>query len=175
MDFIFNGTDVAQRCDAMEQQGFAVAFAIYQRSERDFLSALFGESLTFVLLNVPEELLAEKINARTTQKAQSKGMTLTQYINAFHPGNTVDVVSKSVQELISVAKKLEGTAQAEAVTQAISVGRTKLGKGERCGSISVACWFSNANSYAASAPVFGYIAPAPAVTLPRQRQRCTPH
>jgi hypothetical protein len=86
------GTDVAQRCGAMEQQEFAVAFAIYQRSERDFLRALFGESLTFVLLNVPEELLAERIIARTTQKAESKGMTFEQYINAFHPGNTVEQV-----------------------------------------------------------------------------------
>ena len=33
------GTDVEQRCGAMEQQEFAVAFAIYQRSERDFLRA----------------------------------------------------------------------------------------------------------------------------------------
>ena len=86
------GTDVVQRCFALRHQDFSVAFAIYQQSERDFPRSLFGGSLTFVLLNVPEELLAERIKTRATQKAESKGMSLTQYINAFHLGRTVDQV-----------------------------------------------------------------------------------
>ena len=86
------GTDVVQRCVALRHQDFSVAFAIYQRSERDFLLSLFRGSLTFVLLNVPEELLAERIKTRATQKAESQGMSLTQYINAFNPGRTVDQV-----------------------------------------------------------------------------------
>ena len=70
---------------ALRHQDFSVAFAIYQHSERDFLRSLFGRSLTFVLLNVPEDLLAERIKTR-------KGTSLTQYINAFHPVRTVDQV-----------------------------------------------------------------------------------
>ena len=61
--------------------------------QRDFLRALFAESLIVVLLNT-EEFLAERITVRTIQKGQLNGMTLTQYINAFLPGSTIEQVSE---------------------------------------------------------------------------------
>ena len=58
------------------------------RRERDeiclnFFRALFAENLTFALLGVLEEFLAEEDHRSRTHNPQSKSMTLTQYINAF--------------------------------------------------------------------------------------------
>merc|ERR1712176_920635 len=81
--------DISERCGGMPDEAFTIAFAIYQRSERDYLRSLFGDSLTFVLLNVPEELLAERVEKRTIKKAESKGQTLEEYMGVFHPGKSV--------------------------------------------------------------------------------------
>jgi len=84
--------DIASRCGTMREQDFIITFAVYQRSERDYLREMLGRNLTFLLLNVPEELLAERIHDRTRHKAKEKGMTLEEYCSAFHPGKTATEV-----------------------------------------------------------------------------------
>jgi len=88
-------------CEAIktqtDQNGYdkwVIPFAVYREAERDFVRKMLGGAgdVTFILLNVPEAVLAERVYNRTVNKAKEQGMTLEQYFARFHPGKTIQQV-----------------------------------------------------------------------------------
>mmetsp|Transcript_80488 Transcript_80488/g.239870 ORF Transcript_80488/g.239870 Transcript_80488/m.239870 type:complete len:620 (+) Transcript_80488:73-1932(+) len=88
---------IAARTAQSGEEKWVIPFAVYREVERDFVRrSLAGVGdVTFVLLNVPEEVLAERVYNRTVKKAQDQGMTLEEYFCRFHPGKTVQQVLDS--------------------------------------------------------------------------------
>eukprot|EP00927_Polykrikos_kofoidii_P067687 TRINITY_DN63136_c0_g1_i1.p1 TRINITY_DN63136_c0_g1~~TRINITY_DN63136_c0_g1_i1.p1 ORF type:complete len:531 (+),score=84.31 TRINITY_DN63136_c0_g1_i1:90-1682(+) len=73
---------------------WVIPFAVYREVERDFIRKSLGDDgdVTFVLLNVPEEILGERVHMRTEKKAKEQGLTLEEYMGRFQPGKTVQEV-----------------------------------------------------------------------------------
>jgi len=73
---------------------WVIPFAVYRQVERDFVRRSLADAgdVTFILLNVPEEVLAERVYNRTAKRAEDQGMTLEEYFGRFHPGKTVQQV-----------------------------------------------------------------------------------
>jgi len=73
---------------------WVIPFAVYREVERNFVRKSLGDAgdVTFILLNVPEAVLAERVFKRTENHAKEQGMTLDEYMARFHPGKTVQQV-----------------------------------------------------------------------------------
>jgi len=85
---------VSQTAQCGGHDKWVIPFAVYREVERNFLCwflSAAGET-TFVLLSVPEEVLAERVYKRTVKKARDQGLDLEQYVGRFHPGKPVQEV-----------------------------------------------------------------------------------
>mmetsp|Transcript_31403 Transcript_31403/g.85204 ORF Transcript_31403/g.85204 Transcript_31403/m.85204 type:complete len:524 (-) Transcript_31403:101-1672(-) len=92
--YTFMGTAIKTRTAQSDHDKWVIPFAVYREVERNFLCWFLSDvgETTFVLLNVPEEVLAERVYKRTVQHARDQGISLEQYLGRFHPGKPVQEV-----------------------------------------------------------------------------------
>eukprot|EP01124_Arcella_intermedia_P014803 TRINITY_DN2136_c0_g1_i2.p1 TRINITY_DN2136_c0_g1~~TRINITY_DN2136_c0_g1_i2.p1 ORF type:complete len:236 (-),score=37.97 TRINITY_DN2136_c0_g1_i2:8-715(-) len=77
------------------EKNFVVTFSVYLRHVRAYVRGKLGESLAFVVLNPSVEDVASRKVAHLRNTAESRGLTLSQFLRSFHPDSDAPEMEES--------------------------------------------------------------------------------